>query len=100
MPDPNSVIQLPWRPEVAWVAGEPWMNGEPLAQSPRVVLRKMAEKHASKNMKLMAGVEPEFHLINADGTAVSDPRDTQEKPCYDQAAIMRVSTSSARSARP
>jgi glutamine synthetase len=89
MPDPNSVIQLPWRPEVAWVAGEPWMNGEPLAQSPRVVLRKMAEKHAAKNMKLMAGVEPEFHLINADGTAVSDPRDTQEKPCYDQAAIMR-----------
>ena len=68
MPDPNSVIQLPWRPEVAWVAGEPWMNGEPLAQAPRVVLRKLAEKHAAKNMKLMAGVEPEFHLINADGT--------------------------------
>ncbi len=37
----------------------------------------------------MAGVEPEFHLINADGTAISDHRDTQEKPCYDQAAIMR-----------
>ena len=43
----------------------------------------------SKNMKLMAGVEPEFHLINADGSAVSDHRDTAEKPCYDQAAIMR-----------
>ena len=37
----------------------------------------------------MAGVEPEFHLINADGSAVSDHRDTAEKPCYDQAAIMR-----------
>src|SRR5689334_16130883 len=41
MPDPDSVIQLPWRPDVAWMAGEPWMNGEPLAQSPRVVLRKL-----------------------------------------------------------
>jgi len=89
MPDTDSVIPLPWRPEVAWVAGEPWMNGEPLAQAPRVVLRQMMEATAKKNMTLMAGVEPEFHLINADGTAVSDSRDTQEKPCYDQAAIMR-----------
>jgi len=89
MPDVNSIIPLPWRPEVAWVAGEPWMNGEPLAQAPRVVLRKLSEHYAKKNMKLMAGVEPEFHLINADGSAVSDNRDTAEKPCYDQAAIMR-----------
>lgn len=89
MPDTNSIIPLPWRPEVAWVAGEPWMNGEPLAQAPRVVLRKLTEHYAKKNMKLMAGVEPEFHLINADGSAVSDNRDTAEKPCYDQSAIMR-----------
>jgi glutamine synthetase len=89
MPDVNSIIPLPWRPDVAWVAGEPWMNGEPLAQAPRVVLRKLSEHYAKKNMKLMAGVEPEFHLINADGSAVSDNRDTAEKPCYDQAAIMR-----------
>ena len=70
MPDVNSIIPLPWRPDVAWVAGEPWMNGEPLAQAPRVVLRKLSEHYAKKNMKLMAGVEPEFHLINADGSAV------------------------------
>lgn len=89
MPDPSTVIQLPWRPEVAWMAGDPWMNGEPLAQGPRNVLRKLMDKNAKNNMKLMAGVEPEFHLTNADGTAISDGRDTQEKPCYDQAAIMR-----------
>ncbi len=89
MPDTNSIIPLPWRPEVAWVAGEPWMNGEPLPQAPRVVLRKLVEKTSKQNMKLMAGVEPEFHLITADGLSVSDHRDTQEKPCYDQAAIMR-----------
>lgn len=89
MPDTNAIIPLPWRPDVAWVAGEPWMNGEPLAQAPRVALRNLMETTTKKNMKLMAGVEPEFHLINADGTAISDHRDTQEKPCYDQAAIMR-----------
>jgi len=89
MPDPNSIIPLPWRRDVAWVAGDPWMAGEPLAQAPRLVLKDIIAKAAKRNLKLMAGVEPEFHLTNADGSAVSDPRDTQEKPCYDQAAIMR-----------
>ena len=89
MPDANAIIPLPWRPEVAWVAGEPWMNGEPLAQAPRVALRRMMEKYQTLGMTLMAGVEPEFHLVNADGSSISDHRDTQEKPCYDQAAIMR-----------
>ena len=89
MPDPNSIIPLPWRPDVAWVAGDPWMDGKPLAQAPRLALKELVAKAAKRNLKLMAGVEPEFHLTNADGSAVSDPRDTQEKPCYDQAAIMR-----------
>ncbi|MCA0433567.1 MAG: type III glutamate--ammonia ligase [Proteobacteria bacterium] len=89
MPDPNSVTPLPWKPGVAWVAGDPWMNGKPLEQAPRYALKKLAEKYAKNNLRLMAGVEPEFHLINTDGSAPSDSRDTQEKPCYDQAAIMR-----------
>ena len=89
MPDAASVIPLPWRPEVAWVAGDPWMDGKPLAQAPRLVLKGLIEKAAQKDLKLMAGVEPEFHLINADGSNISDHRDTQEKPCYDQSAIMR-----------
>jgi glutamine synthetase len=89
MPDPNAIIPLPWRPEVAWVAGDPWMSGKPLEQAPRYALKKAMEKTAKNNLKLMAGVEPEFFLINADGTLISDGRDTQEKPCYDQAAIMR-----------
>ncbi|KMW57779.1 Glutamine synthetase type I [Candidatus Rhodobacter oscarellae] len=87
MPDPSSVIQLPWKPEVAWVAGDPWMDGAPVAQAPRNVLKSLREKAGGK--QLMTGVEPEFHLINADGSDISDPRDTQEKPCYDQSALLR-----------
>ena len=89
MPDPNAIIPLPWKPGVAWVAGDPWMSGKPLEQAPRLALKRLVEKHKKNNMQLMAGCEPEFHLINADGSAPSDARDTQEKPCYDQAAIMR-----------
>ncbi len=68
MPDPQSVIPLPWRPGVAWVAGDPWMDGKPVAQAPRLVLKSLMDKAASRGMTFMAGVEPEFHLINADGS--------------------------------
>jgi glutamine synthetase type III len=89
MPDVSTITALPWRPEVAWVAGDPWMDGKPLEQAPRLALKRLVEKYQKQNMQLMAGVEPEFHLLNSDGTAPSDNKDTQEKPCYDQAAVMR-----------
>jgi glutamine synthetase type III len=34
-------------------------------------------------------VEPEFFLLNMEGTQISDPLDNAEKPCYDQQAVMR-----------
>ena len=89
MPDADSVIQLPWKPELAWVAGDPWMEGNPVEQAPRVVLKKLVTEASEKGYVLKSGVEPEFHLISEDGTDISDARDTQEKPCYDQSALMR-----------
>lgn len=89
MPDPDSVIQLPWKPQVAWVAGDPWMDGAPVDQAPRNVLKRLMSEAAQDDQVLMTGVEPEFHLIAADGADISDARDTQEKPCYDQSALMR-----------
>ena len=89
MPDADSVIQLPWQTDVAWVAGDPHMGGKPVEQAPRNVLKKLISEAKDKGLKIMAGVEPEFHLISADGTQLSDERDIQEKPCYDQSAIMR-----------
>ncbi|MFK7880471.1 type III glutamate--ammonia ligase [Roseobacter sp.] len=89
MPDAESVIQLPWKPEVAWIAGDPWMDGAPVAQAPRNVLKTLIARAESLGFKMMSGVEPEFHLISDEGDAISDDRDTQEKPCYDQSALMR-----------
>lgn len=89
MPDAKSVIQLPWKPEVAWVAGDPWMDGAPVEQAPRNVLKRLMAEAADEGMLMKSGVEPEFHLISANGQKISDKRDIQEKPCYDQSAIMR-----------
>ncbi len=89
MPDPSSVIQLPWKKEVAWVAADCVMDDEPVAQAPRVVLKRLVGEAAKQGLRVKTGVEPEFFLISAEGSAISDPFDAAEKPCYDQQALMR-----------
>jgi glutamine synthetase len=89
VPDPDSLIQLPWKPEVAWLAGDLWMDGKPVEASPRVALKRQIEKATAQDLYMKSGVECEFFLVNSSGTAISDERDIQEKPCYDQAALMR-----------
>lgn len=89
LPDAASVIQLPWKPDVAWVAGNLMMNGGEVDQAPRNVLRRVLAKAAERGLRVMSGVEAEYHIISTDGGAISDLRDTQEKPCYDQSALMR-----------
>ena len=89
IPDPESLIQLPWKPEVGWLAADLWMDGKPVEASPRVALKRQLEKATGKGYWMKSGVECEYFLTSPDGMAISDPRDTQEKPCYDQAALMR-----------
>ncbi len=89
IPDPESLIQLPWKPEVGWVAGDLWMGGKPVEASPRIMLKRQMEKAAKKGHYLKSGVECEFFLVSPDGRGLSDELDTQAKPCYDQAALMR-----------
>ncbi len=89
VPDPASLIQLPWKPEVGWLASDLWMDGKPVESSPRVMLKRQIEAAAKKGYRMKTGVECEYFLINQDGTALSDERDTQTKPCYDQSALMR-----------
>ena len=89
IPDPSSVIQLPWKPEVAWVASDCVMEGEEVLQAPRNVLRKQIMKAAEEGFYIKTGIEAEYFLLSSDGGEISDEFDTAEKPCYDQQAIMR-----------
>ncbi len=86
IPDPASMIQLPWKPEVAWLAADPHINGKPLAQAPRVVLQSVL---ARAGAQVQSGVECEFFVLRPDGLAIADAADEQPKPCYDQQALMR-----------
>ncbi len=89
VPDPDAVIQLPWKPEVAWVPATATMEGRLVDQAPRNVLKAVIAEAAKDGLRVKTGVEPEFFLLTPDGTQVSDPYDTAVKPCYDQQAVMR-----------
>ena len=89
VPDPASLIQLPWKPEVGWLAADLWMDGKPVAQAPRNVLQSVLARANDLGYELRTGVECEFFLLTPDGKEVADIRDTQSKPCYDQHALMR-----------
>ena len=87
VPDPDSLIQLPWKPEIGWLASDLVMDGKPVAQAPRTVLKNQIAAADGYTMK--TGVECEYFLISADGTQISDAADNAVKPCYDQSALMR-----------
>lgn len=89
VPDTASVMQLPWKKEVAWVAGDLVMDGASVEQAPRVVLKRMLAAAAKQGYRMKTGVEAEYHLIDPEGADISDPRDIDPKPCYDQSALMR-----------
>ncbi len=92
IPDFNSLSILPWRPNVAWVASDITVNGEPWPYCPRTILQRQLAQARDKGYVLKTGVEPEFILTrqNEQGVfAPLDPLDTLSKPCYDLRALHR-----------
>lgn len=87
-PDISTVIQLPWKPDVAWITGDLTMGGKPVEQNPRQVLKRLIADADSKGYELKTGVECEYFLLTPDGR-VADEGDQQVKPCYDQQSLMR-----------
>ena len=89
VPDPASLIQVPWKKELGWLAADLWMAGKPVKASPRNALKAQIARAAELGFQLKTGVECEFFLITPDGSTISDAADTQTKPCYDEQALMR-----------
>ena len=58
VPDPSSVIQLPWKPEVAWVAANCVMEGEDVAQAPRNLLRRLIDDAGAEGMHCLLYTSP------------------------------------------
>ena len=89
VPDPYSLIQLPWNKEIGWLASDLYMDGKPVKASPRIMLKEQIKRMSQKKLQVKSGVECEYFLISEDGHSLADKRDIQSKPCYDQSALMR-----------
>lgn len=92
IPDFNSLAVLPWRPNVAWVAGNAHVEGKPWAYCPRTILQRQLAKARRKGYTFNVGVEPEFMLLkrNEQGSYVpADSLDILPKPCYDLVTLHR-----------
>lgn len=88
LPDPASLMPLPWEQQIGWVATTLVVEGRVLEQAPRRVLQRQIERAGALGLEMRTGVEAEFFLLDGEG-AVADRLDRQTKPCYDQLALMR-----------
>ena len=64
MPDAPCAVQLPWKPEVAWVPADPVCRGQPIAHAPRNVLKAQLAKAAALGLYPKTGVEVEFFVLD------------------------------------
>jgi glutamine synthetase len=92
IPDPRSLTILPWQRNVARLACDVTVEGEPWPYCPRTILRGVLDRAARLGYELMIGAELEYFLLRRapDGSLqLADPLDTLEQPCYDMRALTR-----------
>ena len=92
IPDFGSLTVVPWRPNMAWVAGNITVEDEPYPYCPRTILQRQLDRAAEKGFTFHVGVEAEFMLLRRgeDGScAPYDPLDVLDKPCYDLVTLHR-----------
>jgi glutamine synthetase len=84
-PDLGRIVQLPWKPEIAWAPGYLYYQGEPWPMCSRVVLQRAVDKAAAMGFTFNLGIETEFYLVRReDGQVVpANPRDVLAKAAYD-----------------
>ena len=92
MPDVRSFTPLPWRPSVARLACDVYVEGEEWPYCPRTILRRQLERARALGYEFMLGAELEYFLVRMrdDGTIeLADKLDTLAQPCYDMRALTR-----------
>src|SRR5260370_4742624 len=86
LPDPASLIQVPWKPELGWLAADLHIDGKPVEHAPRHVLKRQLAAAEAAGYRLKTGGEAEVFVLRPDGRAVGDSEDRQAKPWYDPKA--------------
>lgn len=92
MPDPASFTPVPWQPNLARLACDIYVDGEPWPYCPRTILRRQMERARTLGFEFKTGMEAEFFLLRetaGGGVELADPLDTLDRPCYDMKGLTR-----------
>ena len=92
IPDFSSLMIVPWRKNMAWVASDTQVEGKAWPYCPRTVFKKQIQKARGLGYVLKVGIEPEFFLLRRlenGAYAPYDALDQLAKPCYDLRALTR-----------
>jgi glutamine synthetase len=66
-PDLATLTRLPWEPNAAWCLGDAITpDGQPAPESPRTVVRRVADQIAGLGLSLICGPELEFFVCERD----------------------------------
>jgi glutamine synthetase len=90
-PDPNSWIQLPWRPDVAWFASDLWTGGKPFEACSRTILTRQMERAAAHGWIPQLGMEAEFFVLQDTPDGGFRPVSTRtrlDKSAYDAVRLV------------
>ncbi|ALX03548.1 type III glutamate--ammonia ligase [Aeromicrobium erythreum] len=94
IPDPASFTPVPFVKEgLALVHCDPHVEGEPWRFAPRVILRRMIERAAERDLSVYLGAEIEYFLVAKDergALVTADPSDSAARPCYDARGVTRM----------
>ncbi|TCK21795.1 type III glutamate--ammonia ligase [Pseudonocardia endophytica] len=94
VPDPSSYTPLPWKPGLAVLHCDPWVDGKPWPYAPRVILRRLLDDLSERRgWTMKTGMELEYTLLRRaeDGSLeFADPHDTSHKPCYEIKGLTRM----------
>ncbi len=92
IPDFESLMLLPWRKNVAWVASNIYVNEKSWPYCPRTILQRQLQRALEKGYVFKTGVEAEFFLLQKNHNGSYEPYDLLDvlaKPCYDLGALNR-----------
>jgi glutamine synthetase len=85
-PDASSCVVLPWNREVAWLASDLKLRGEPFEACSRGILKRQMAAAESLGYVFNLGIEAEFYVLRENGEAVTKRR--LAKPAYDAASAL------------
>lgn len=87
LPDLDSLTVFPWDKSQAWLNADLYYHGEPYANDPRGILKRVLAQAADMGFRFNLGIEPEFYILKRDdaGRLVPITRTRFQGPnaCYD-----------------